>query len=645
MPLGVCYYPEHWPEEFWASDARKMREAGLQFVRIGEFAWALMEPAAGEYAWDWLDRAITTLAAEGLQIVLGTPTATPPAWLTAAEPDVLRVGADGRRLAHGGRRQACLANGRYRELSRGIVTALAERYGQHPAVAAWQIDNEIGNHGSARCYCAACRTAFQAWLSGKYGSLAALNEAWGAVFWSQTYSEWTQIPLPADPVGGGHNPSLVLDYRRWASTVQVEYCRTQAAILREHSPNRTILTNIAPGDDEINWFDLAAEVDTIAWDNYPHGFADWQAVSLFHDHMRGLKRQPFWVMEQQPGPINWTATNQPVPPNQVRVWSYQDAAHGAESVLYFRWRACWLGQEQYHSGLLDHASRPARGYGEAQTVAREWAEHGQPVAAPRRVALLVCYDDLWAQQLDPHAQGWNYWQLAQTIHHSLADHGIGVDVIRRGSDLSGYQLVVAVAPMLADAAEADHWRDWVAAGGTLVATPRTFTKRPDNRTVAVPFPADLGDLFGAEVAEWSALHPASPWRVAFNDGDQTLAAPLWAEVLRPTLANPIARWSDCYAAGEPAITACTYGKGLAVYSGAYPTAELLASLWPKLLPNVARQPQDVERIELTDGVLLLNHSEHAATVPFPGEWRDKLSNETGSDSCILLGLAVRWLAK
>ncbi|HYF63033.1 MAG TPA: beta-galactosidase, partial [Herpetosiphonaceae bacterium] len=443
MPLGVCYYPEHWPESSWASDARKMRAAGLQFVRIGEFAWALMEPAAGQYDWGWLDRALAALGGAGLKVVLGTPTATPPAWLTAAEPELLRVGADGRRLGHGGRRQACLANGRYHDLSRGIVAAMAERYGDHPAVAAWQIDNELGNHGSARCFCPECRRAFQGWLREKYGSLAALNQEWGAVFWSQTYGDWAQIPLPADPVGGGHNPSLLLDYRRWASGVQVAYCRMQAAILRERSPARPLLTNIAPGDDEIDWFDLAAEVDSIAWDNYPHGFPDWQAVALFHDHVRGLKRQPFWVMEQQPGPINWTRTNPPVPPGQVRLWSYQDAAHGAENVLYFRWRACRLGQEQYHSGLLDHAGRPARGYGEAGGVAAEWDRLGQPVAAPRTAALIVSYADLWAQQIDPHAQGWDFWRLAQVIHRSLTDHGIGVDVVRRGADLAGYELAVA----------------------------------------------------------------------------------------------------------------------------------------------------------------------------------------------------------
>lgn len=643
MPLGVCYYPEHWPQTWWADDAKQMQALGLEYVRIGEFAWALMEPAAGQYDWAWLDQAIETLASQGLKIVLGTPTATPPAWLTHTQPDLMRIDAQGRRLGHGGRRQACLVNPAYIEYSRQIVTAMAERYGQHPAVAAWQIDNEIGNHGSARCYCDHCAAAFRQWLSQRYGDLAGLNEAWGTAFWSQTYSDWQQIPLPNVPVGGGHNPSLVLDYRRFASDQQVAYCAMQAEILRQHSPNRTILTNIAPGDDEINWFDMAQQVDTIAWDNYPHGFPDWQAVAMYHDHIRGLKRQPFWVMEQQPGQINWTPTNPPVPPNQVRLWSYQDAAHGAANVLYFRWRACWLGQEQYHSGLRDHANRPARGSSEARIVANEWQQHGQPEAAPRKVALLVSYDDHWAQQLDPHAQGWNYWQLLRTIHRTLTSYGVGVDIVQRGTPLDGYQLAIAVAPMLDNPAETAGWREWVQAGGTLICTPRSLTKRRDNRTAPDGFPSGLTDVFGADVAEWSALDPAKPWAIQFGETSHT--APLWMEVLNVSHANTLATWSKSYAKGQAAITAATYGKGLAVLMGCYPTEEILGDLLPRLWPAAQRLPNEIERIELTDGVLWFNHGEQAQSIKLQGTWHDRLSGEQCSGECSIESLGIRWFTQ
>ena len=644
MPLGVCYYPEHWPSDRWAQDAQLMREAGLEWVRIGEFAWSLLEPQPGVYTWEWLDTAIDVLGAAGLKVVLGTPTATPPVWLTEAEPHVLRVDRSGQRLAHGGRRHACVVNPRYREYCATLTGQLVERYGAHPVVGAWQIDNELGNHGSARCYCPACRTAWQAWLAVQYSDIAALNAAWGTVFWSQTYVDWSQVPLPSDVVGGGHNPALELAYRRWASQAQVAFCREQVALVRQAAPGRTILTNIAPGDDEIDWFDLAAEVDTIAWDNYPHGFSDWSAVAFFHDLMRGLKQQPFWVMEQQPGPINWTRTNPPVAPGQVRLWTYQDVAHGAENVLFFRWRACRFAQEQYHSGLLNHAAQPTRGYSEAQQVAEEW-QIEQPQRAPVDVALLVDYRDLWAQQIDPHGAEWSYWELARTIHRSLLHHGLQVDVIRRGSELDRYKVVIAVAPMMIDQAEADQWRSWVAAGGTLILTPRSFTKDVHNSWTDQVLPGTLTSLCGAEVAEWSALAPDQPWQAAWAGGE-AFDVPVWAEILQPTTAQSFVHYTQGYAAEQSAATAHQTGAGLVVLLGAYPVPALLAGVWQRIWPDVAMLPQSVERIWLSDAsLLLLNHAADAVEVKLAGDWHDRLSDQLFHTTIEAPAWGVMWLSK
>ncbi|HEY1012772.1 MAG TPA: beta-galactosidase trimerization domain-containing protein, partial [Herpetosiphonaceae bacterium] len=431
------------------------------------------------------------------------------------------------------------------------------------------------------------------------------------------------------------------------------FCREQAAALRQPPATaqgapaplgRPLLANIAPGDDEIDWFDLAAEVDIIAWDNYPHGFPDWAGVALFHDHVRGLKQAPFWVMEQQPGPINWTATNPPVPPGQVRLWTYQDAAHGAENVLFFRWRAGRVGQEQFHSGLLSHAAQPTRGHAEARQVAEEWATWGQPRAAARKAALLISYDDLWAQQIDPHAAGWSYWRLARIIHRSLLEHGIGVDVLRRGSDLAGYSLAVAVAPTIIDEAEAAHWREWTAAGGTLVATARAFTKDRDNRWTDQPLPAGLTDFFGAEVAEWTALVPNVPGHLSFADSGD-LEIELWAEILRPTVGNPLLTYTAGYAIDQTAATAATYGKGMAVLLGFHPSDEVLAELWPRLLPEASRLPLGVEQIALDDGLLLFNHTRYPAEVTLSGAWIDRLTGQTLQGQCSIPELDVRWLQR
>lgn len=231
MKFGVCYYPEHWPQTRWPEDAQMMRAMGLEIVRIAEFAWAKLEPTPGQYDWSWLDEAIDVLAKAELEIILGTPTVTPPAWLTRAHPEILRVDANGRARDHGTRRHTCPNSPTYRQFSRQIVRAMGERYGSDPRITGWQIDNEFGGGGTARCYCENCAKAFRDWLQARYGTLAALNNAWGTIFWSQTYTDWAQIRPPSDHIDK-KNPSHVLDYYRFASDSFVSYQQEQVDILR-----------------------------------------------------------------------------------------------------------------------------------------------------------------------------------------------------------------------------------------------------------------------------------------------------------------------------------------------------------------------------------------------------------------------------
>lgn len=617
--LGVCYYPEHWPPARWPEDARLMRAAGLELVRIGEFAWSRLEPQPGVYDWDWLDRAIATLSAAGLRVILGTPTATPPAWLTQRYPEVLRVGADGRRWSHGGRRHTCPTSPAYREHCQRIVTALAERYGHHPAVIAWQIDNELGNHSTARCACPTCRAAFQQWCTQRYATLEQLNARWGTVFWSQEYSDWRQIPLPSDPVGGGHNPALALAYRRFASEANIDLLRAQTAILRALAPGRLLTTNIAPLDDEIDWHRLAAEVDVISWDNYPHGFEHPADVAFFHDLVRGLKRQPFWVMEQQPGRINWTAYNPPVPPGQVRLWTYQALAHGAEHVLFFRWRAGRVGQEQYHSGLLRHDATPAQGYHEVARLARELAEQPLPPRAPAQVALLISYEDAWSVQLEPHHAAFDYWRVARLIYRDFWRRGIAVDVIRRDQELDGYRQAIAVVPMLIDAADTARWQTFVERGGHLTLTGRACVRDQDLMWSDQPLPHGLSELLGAQVSQWYALPPGTQALLRQGDADAGTTH-TWIEELA---INDAARVTVPFLAQLPAYPTIApfapaaearLGRGALRYLSCYPADPDAGwwSAWPT--PPAPLLPPDVEAVPLADGSrLLLNHSPTAPT--------------------------------
>jgi beta-galactosidase len=338
MTLGVCYYPDHWPRERWADDARAMRELGIARVRIGEFAWSLLEPEPGRLELDWLDEAIETLADAGLGVILGTPTATPPKWLVDRHPEILPVGPDGRVRGFGSRRHYCFRAGAYRAETERIVGVLAERYGRHDGLVAWQTDNEYGCHDTTRCWCDACRAAFPVWLRERYGTVDALNEAWWTAFWSQSYRDFSEVGLPEQAVTES-NPSHRLDFYRFASDGVIAYDRLQRETIRRHG-GVPIVHNSMMLFGDYDHVDLAAGLDAIAFDNYPLGQLeesplpdDLKAlylrvghpdlVALSHDLYRGLKDAPHWVMEQQPGQVNWAPSN-PLPADgAVRLWTLQ----------------------------------------------------------------------------------------------------------------------------------------------------------------------------------------------------------------------------------------------------------------------------------------------------------------------------------
>ena len=386
MNLGVCYYPEHWPESTWQRDAQRMKDMGLSWVRIGEFAWSRLEASADSLSFDWLDRAIDTLGNAGLNIVLGTPTATPPKWLINQYDDILQIGPDGHSRRFGSRRHYCFNSKSYQQETTRIVTLLVERYAQHESVQAWQTDNEYGCHDTVRCYCPNCETGFRAWLEEKYDDIETLNEAWWNVFWSMEYRSFAEIDLPFQTVTEAH-PSHVLDYFRFASDSVVSYNRLQTDIIRAHS-KAPITHNFMIYFDGFDHFKLAQDLDIVTWDNYPLGMLEQSPlpdsvknhylrtghpdlISLMHDLYFGLKDQPFWVMEQQPGQVNWAPSN-PIPaPGAVRLWSQQAFAHGADVVAYFRWRIALGAQELMHAGLNTYDGTPDVATQEAKQVHNE----------------------------------------------------------------------------------------------------------------------------------------------------------------------------------------------------------------------------------------------------------------------------------
>ncbi len=558
--LGVCYYPEHWPPARWAEDAERMRALGLSYVRIGEFAWSRLEPDPGRFSWEWLDQAIETLGRAGLKVVLGTPTATPPKWLVDQHPEVLAVDKEGRVRGFGSRRHYSFSSRVYQREARRIVTLLAQRYGQNPYVAGWQTDNEYGCHDTTRSYGPEDLRAFRAWLSARYGTIEALNQAWGNVFWSMEYRSFEEIDLPNQSVTEA-NPSHWLDFYRFSSDQVAAFNRMQVEILRAHSPGRFILHNFMGYTPDFDHFKLAEDLDIAGWDSYPLGFTDMDVLpvsssdkiryahsghpdmaAFHHDLYRGVKPR-WWVMEQQPGPVNWAHHNPSPAPGMVRLWTWEALAHGAEVVSYFRWRQFPQAQEQFHAGLHRPDFQPDVGFFEAEQVTQELAGLALPPTQPAPVALVFDYEADWVYQIQPQGQEFRYRDLVWLFYQALRRLGLDVDFVRPGGSLEGYRLVVVPSsPILR--------RPMLEALGTtpaaVVLGPRTGSK---TEALGIPPelpPGALQALLPLKVVRVESLRPGVELEVAWNG--QRYPCALWREWVESAL-NP----SGCFPDGKGAL--------------------------------------------------------------------------------------------
>ncbi|MBZ0316881.1 MAG: beta-galactosidase [Anaerolineae bacterium] len=593
---GCAYYPEQWPKEYWPNDARMMREVGLSVVRLAEFAWDKMEPSAGVYDFDWLEEAIQILASEGLKIVLCTPTPTPPPWLTHLYPDILRVNEHGIRISPGARRQPCGNVPAFQEYAFNIVARIAERFGQHPAVIGWQIDNEFGVGQTTRCYCDHCRRRFHEWLREKYGTLDTLNAAWGTQFWGMTYRDWAHIPIPGITTEP-QNPSMLLDYRRFSSNTWERFQRRQIEILRPLSPGRWITHNFMIRHWSLDYWKLAEDLDFVSYDNYPHGMSGPIETALNLDLMHSFKRQTFWVMEQQPGPVNWHLYNPPVPDGQVRLWSHQAVAHGASAIIYFRFRAGRTGQEQYHRGLLKWDNSPDQSYYESQQVSREVSPLPSFTRPQAKVGIIYDYSDLWAIELEPYNRDFSYYTLVNEIYAGFWKHNIAVDFLPRGADLTGYETVIVPAPILIHPGEVEKWQKWVEQGGRLIYTFRSYVRHASNIATACTLPVGLADLIGARVLDYYSVPPESytEWpshrlgkHVQQTSGAKSqFAYKIWVEVLESSTARPLLIYSDGRLANQVGATVNTVGSGEAFYIGCWPEdfAALLEAL--QIIPDAS----------------------------------------------------------
>jgi beta-galactosidase len=638
---GVDYYPEHWNETQWENDAQMMQAAGINFVRLAEFAWVKMEPAEGQFDFAWLDRALKVLNAHGIKAVLGTPTASPPAWLYAKHPDIAAMDENGVRYRYGSRRNYCLHSPNFLAATRRIVTAMAEHYKHHPGVLGWQIDNELGD---PICYDAACRAAFQRWCRAKYKNLAALNKAWGTIFWGHTYPAWSEIPLPWNTLGKAYNPSLALDHRRFHSAATHDYLKLQVDILRQISPAKAITHNDMGMYDGVDYSALNQPLDFVAWDNYPmfqKDYANYFGPGLAHDLMRGSRNnQNFMIMEQQGGLPGWSVFwGRQAAPGLYRVWAYQAVAHGADGICYFRWRTSRYGTEQYWQGILDQDSYPNARYQIVSQTGKELTNltelvRGSKVVAP--VALLVSPDSRWAFHIQPLAEKFDYNQQLHLYYDAFRRLGLNVDVLFPQNDFTSYKIIVAPSLFVVDKPLAEKLATFVKNGGTLVLSYRSGVKDEHNVVTDQTLPGPLAELAGV------AIHDFDPQT---NQGQEVVdvegeryPARVWFDVLDPTTAEVLATYSKGYYAGKAAVTLNRFGQGSVVYMG---TELSSPAAYSKLANFLAGQNGIASGPSLPDGVemavrekagkkivFLLNYTEKTQAVTLDQAHRNALTGES-----------------
>ncbi|QUS56308.1 beta-galactosidase [Pseudovibrio brasiliensis] len=602
LELGTCYYPEQWPEELWADDARRMVELGLTWVRVAEFSWALIEREEGVFDWAWLDKAVSILGEAGLQVVMCTPTAAPPRWLIDKYPEILPVDENGVTRKFGARRHYCFSSSIYLEYAARIAEAFAKRYGTNQYIKAWQIDNEYGDHDTIYSYSPAAKHAFNHWLKQQYGSIEALNEAWGTSFWGMHYSSFEQVELPNNLVEEP-SPTHLLDFYRFSSDQVAKFNRTQVDVLRKHVGNAPITHNFMGHNTDYDHYAVGKDIDFASWDSYPMGALvnapkdDDEKARLLrvglpdqpafnHDLYRHVGKGKAWVMEQQPGPVNWAKHNQSPQDGMIRLWTWLAYAHGIDVVCYFRWRQSKFAQEQFHTGLLLPNNEPDQAFWEVAQVAKECASLPETGARQKaQVALVLDYPSRWAAHTLPQGADYSSAKVAMDWYATFSQIGVDIDIIGPHSDLAGYKLIILPDMIIDDPEFASRLKE---AEARVYLGPRTGSKTK-HMHVAEPLPpGSFKAIIDLDVVRVESLPPYNQDRVLFDGhlGDVTN----WRESLKSS-ETVLASFQSDYRDGQPALVGnakCIYAA--AHFDGAFQKklAEYLVS-WAGVEPHSGAQ--------------------------------------------------------
>lgn len=631
--FGVDYYPEHWPEERWKTDAKLMKEAGFNVVRLAEFAWAKLEPIEGNFDFRWLDQVINIFDQLGIKVVLGTPTASMPRWVSLKYPETVAVKKSGEKIPYGARKDNCPSSQAYRLLGQKITKAMAKHYTDNTAVIGWQIDNELGGPD---CYCQTCRAAWQDWLHKRFSNIENLNRRWGTIFWGHTYRTWNEIPIPKR---GWDNPSMALDFARFHSDLVVSFQKEQVEIIRGICSQHFITHNLMGFFDKLDYYDLAKDLDFVSWDFYYNFRRSHEARMLeysegaaAHDLMRSLKQKQFWIMETTAGPTGNKVFKRNVRPGEIRRLSYQSVAHGANGLVWFRWRTCRFGFEQYWHGLLGHDGLVNKRYKEVSKTTHELVDIQAEIELSEvkpDVGIVFSYDDRWCFNIQPHSERFDYVQHLMQYYKAVVGEGLNIGFINLNqADLSQYKLVIAPTLHIITPELATKLENYVANGGVLVLTFRSGVKDPDNVCYDLTLPGHLRQMTGIRVEEYEGLSDGTSYKVSVNHnlGWGEFSCGVLADWIIPETARVIASYQEHGLENYAALTENKYGRGKVYYVGTWFEEELYNHFINYVIKGLDLQPlvKPITGVEVSTRckgdiiyIFVLNHNDAEVKLDMP----------------------------
>lgn len=610
---GGDYNPEQWLDrpDILEKDVEMMQKAHVNVVTLGVFSWSLLEPSEGEYHIDWLADIIHNLYAHGISTILATPSAARPAWLARKYPEVRRVRADRVRELYNRRQNYCYTSPLFREKVKAVDELLAERFGSDPAVLLWHISNEMGGE----CHCELCQAEFRCWLQKRYGTLENLNKAWNARFWSHDYTEWEQIESPA-PQGESAVQGLALDWKRFVSSRHIDFYKFERDCVRAKAPNAKFTINMMYRFNDIDYFDMAPELDVASWDSYPTWHKPTETVeqtaldtAMMHDMYYSLKQKPFLLMESSPSFTNWQPVSKQKKPGIAMLSALQAVAHGSDSVMYFQWRQARGAEEKFHGAVVGHDGREdARPFRETAEVGAALEKLCGVAGARRQKQAAIVHDwaNKWAMEgsSGPRNAGLGYWKELALHYNALARGGISVDFVNQNSPLGGYGLVIVPMPYMIKEEFAKRLCEFARGGGTVVVTYLGGLVNESDLCYLGDTPHGLTQLLGLRRAEIDGMY----------DGETRLCTPVEGAPLALPEARasalcevaaldeadpavPLSLYAEDYFAGAPAAAVHGFGAGKAYYLAsrfdedfyrefyrAVCAEAKLAPAWPEALP-------------------------------------------------------------